>query len=141
MKKLLPWIGGILIGVVLSCLVGGILLFVSFFDSIAEDQPDPVYELVATSWGTPVGSPDLWIYQVQVMTRDQDKDGVLEVTAKACIGSSSYYHDFGTLGTAADMGEAVRRFGQINWESDTVTIGGSSGTVASVKRSQLEKYR
>ena len=137
MKKLLPWIGGLLIGLFLSGLIGGVLLLRSVF----ADQADPAYELVATSWGTPVGSPNLWIYQIQVVAQDNNKDGILEVSGKGCIGSSSYFHDFGSLGPAADMGEAVRKFGDIRWESDNVTIGGTGGVVASVMRSQLEKHR
>ena len=102
---------------------------------------DPAYELVAVSWGTPSSSPDLWLYQIQVLAKDENKDGILEISAKGCIGSSSYYHKFGSLGTASDMGQAVREFGEITWKNDTVTIGGIRGIKASVERSQLEKHR
>ena len=131
MKKLIPWIGGLLIGLILSGIV--VLLRSEFLD--------PAYELVAVSWGTPTSSPNLWLYQIQVVAEDENKDGILEVSAKGCIGASSYYHDFGPLGTATDMGQAVREFGAITWGDDTVTIGGTSGVRASVKRSQLEKHR
>ena len=137
MKKLTPWIGGAIIGMLISGVIAGILLVASIFD----DQPDPAYEMVATSWGTRVDSPDHWRYQIQVIAQDYDQDGVLEVTGRGCIGSSSYYHDFGSLGTATNMGEAVQKFGDIIWEDDRVTIGGSGGVVASVKRAQLEKHR
>ena len=80
MKKLIPWIGGLLIGLVLSGIV--VLLRSEFLD--------PAYELVAVSWGTPTSSPDLWLYQIQVVAGDENKDGILEVSAKGCIGASSY---------------------------------------------------
>jgi hypothetical protein len=137
MKRFIPWIGGLLIGLVLSGIVAGSLLLRSAFGN----QADPAYELVAVSWGTPGSSPDAWIYQIQVIATDDNKDGILDVSAKGCIGSSSYCHDFGRLGTASDMGQAVREFGAITWGEDAVSIGGTSGIKASVKRSQLEKHR
>jgi hypothetical protein len=140
LKKLLPWFGGMLIGLLLSALLVGIYVLRSISDAFFDIQPDPAYELVAVSWGTRMETTNLWLYQIQVIANDQNKDGILEVSAKGCIGSSSYFHDFGPLGTATSMGEAVEMFGTIKWETDEVTIGGANGVKASVKRSQLERH-
>ena len=138
MKKTIPWFGGILIGCIISALIAGILIVRDIF----AEKPDPTYELVAVSWGAAkADSSGRSIYQIKVIARDHDKDGILDVTAKGCIGSSSYYHDFGSLGTAANMSEATRNYGIITWEDDKVTIGGNTGIKSSVMRSQLEKHR
>ena len=130
-----------LIGILLSAMLVGIYVLRSISDAFFDIQPDPAYELVAVSWGTRMESTNLWYYQIQVIANDQNKDDVLEVSARGCIGSSSYFHDFGPLGTATNMGEAVQMFGTIKWEVEDVTIGGEGGVKASVKRSQLEKHR
>ncbi len=137
LKKFMPWIGGMGIGVVASVALGGILLIFAF----REDDADPAFELIAVSWGTPMDSTNLWIYQVQVTAVDPGQNGVLDVSARGCIGGSSYFHDFGLLGTAKDKGEAVRKYGEIVWESDRVTIGGEDGIKAAVRRQQLERHR
>lgn len=137
MNKFIPWFGGFMIGLILA----GFLVGAFSLRSVLKDQADPTFDLVATSWGTPIDEPDLWIYQVQVIAQDANGDGVLEVRGKVGIGSSSYLHDFGPLGTASHMGEAVDKFGDIKWETDKVTIGGSGGIIASAPRSELQQHR
>ena len=99
------------------------------------------HEVVAVSWGTPVSSPDQWIYQVQILTKRATDNGALEVRAHCCIGSDSYIRDFGVLGTATNMGEAVRKYGTVTWEADTLTIGGGGTSVFSIARQTLEQHR
>lgn len=133
MKKLLPLLTGVLAGVILTLCVLIIQLFLS--------NDDPRYDLIAVSWGSSMSGEGPWIYQIQVISDDANKDGVYEVYAKACIGSSDYYHDFGEIGTARTKKELVDNFSLITWEKGVVTIGGISGQKASIKRAQLEKHR
>ena len=130
MKKIKAWIGGILIGAIITY-----LLF--FYQNSSQNRE---YKLVAVSWGTHINQSK-WIYQIQVLAEDRNKDGVLEISAKAWNTSSWLGgHDFGILGTASDMGHAVRDYGTITWEPDKVTIGGSNGIKTSIGRKLLSKY-
>lgn len=126
------FIQGVAFGVGLSCVVAVVL---------ALRSADPRYELVAVSWGNRTGSDDLWIYQVQVAARKEKKKGVLKVSARVCIGGSSYFHDLGLIGTASDMGDAAKRFGVIRWLPDKVTIGGEEIVEATLLRKDLERHR
>lgn len=134
-----------IIGVILAVVIGGFFIFGSivaiFLPEESTDPEDVSYNLISVCWGTPVSSSDLWIYQIQVFATDTDHDGVYDVSAKACIGSSSYFHDFGSLGTASSRGEAVKNYGDIIWHDDRVTIGGESGIKTTLLRSDLEKHR
>ena len=126
-----------MIGLIIAGLISCILIVRDIFT----EKPDPTYELVAISWGNRMNGSDRKLYQIQVISNDHNKDGVLEVTAKGCIGSSSYYHDFGVLGTASNMADAISKYGVITWEEDRVTIGGQAGIKSFVMRNQLEKHR
>ena len=129
MKKIIAWIGGIFIGAIFTYLV----------TSYRHSSSNREFKLVAVSWGTRINQPK-WIYQIQVLAEDRNKDGVLEISAMAWNTSSLDGHDFGILGTASDMGNAVRDYGTITWEPDNVTIGGSSGIKTSIGRKLLGKY-
>jgi hypothetical protein len=137
MRKFLPWILGALLGIILSGAIAGIF----FLRAIFRPQADPQYELVAISWGKPMNQDSFWIYQVQVIATDSDHDGIFDVSARTCIGASNYFQDMGTLGTAADMGDATRRFGTIHWLTDRITVSGEDGVKATLMRDQLEKHR
>lgn len=137
MKGSLPWIGGALIGISLC----GVIAVKLIHRSESGPEPDPIYPLIAISWGTPMGQDSPWTYQVQVMAKDDDKDHVLEVSARVCIGGGGYYHDMGNLGSATDKGDAVRQFGKIDWLPDRVTIGGEGGTKATLMRKNLQSHR
>lgn len=107
--------------------------------TIYNSRSNREYKLVAISWGTHTNDTKKWIYQIQVLADDQNKDGILEISARACIVSSFSSYDFGTLGTASDMGHAVREYGSITWQPDVVTIGGTSGIKSSLERNILDK--
>lgn len=123
---------GILLGVGLSCVVAAVL---------ALRSADPRYELVAVSWGNHTENEELWIYQVQVAGRKEGKKGVLNVSARVCIGGGNYFHDLGLIGTASDMGDAAKRFGVIRWFPDKVTIGGEDLVEATLLRRDLQRHR
>jgi hypothetical protein len=97
--------------------------------------------MVAVSWGNHTNNANLWIYQVQVAATDSAKKGSLDVSGRVCIGGGNYFHDLGTIGTASDMGDAVRRFGVIRWLPDRVTIGGAEGVKSTLLRTELQKHR
>ena len=136
MRKL-PFIFGLIVGMVFSCSIAGVLVLRSAF---ARDS-DPRYDLVAVSWGSHTDNHSLWIYQVQVAASDSAEKGSLDVSARVCIGGGNYFHDLGIIGTASDMGDAAMRFGVISWQPDSLTIGGTDGVKATLPRSELPKHR
>jgi hypothetical protein len=137
MKKFLPWLLGAFVGALLATSILGILALMNL------DRPkaDPAYRLVAVSWGDYVKQDYRWPYQVQVIASKPDMDGVVNVTARVCIRGSDHFRNMGFLGTAANMGEASRRFGSISWLEDRVTVGGDDGLKASLLRAKLDKHR
>jgi hypothetical protein len=92
MRKL-PFICGLIVGVVFSCVFAGVHLLRAAF---AHDS-DPRYDLVAVSWGSHTNNDSLWIYQVQVAASDPTKKGSLVVSARVCIGGGNYFHDLGPI--------------------------------------------
>jgi hypothetical protein len=62
------------------------------------DKPEGPRTL-AVSWGSPVNSPELIIYQA-VVTAQHEKNRGYVVSARINIGSEKYSHNVGTLGTA-----------------------------------------
>ena len=136
MRKILPWIGGAVIGAIL-CLVG---LIIDDLSSIEPVKRDPTYDMVATSWGGPMSRPESRIYQIQVVTADENDDGTLEVSAKACR-QGVFFYTIGQIGSASDMAEAIREFGDVVWHEETVTVGGASGIRGTFKRKRIEKHR
>ena len=137
MKSVVPWLFGFLIGMILCAVIAGILIL----RSALGPRDDPEFRLVAVSWGSPMNQTQPWVYQAQVTANNSMNHGVYEITARVCIGSSSYFQDLGVLGTAKDMGEAVRIYGQIVWLPDRVTVGGENGIKATLLRSELQKHR
>jgi hypothetical protein len=136
MRKL-PFICGLIVGVVFSCVVAGVLMLRAAFTH----DSDPRYDLVAVSWGSHTNNDSLRIYQVQVAASDPTKKGSLVVSARICIGGGNYFHDLGPIGTASDMGDAAKRFGVISWQPDNLTIGGTDGVKTTLLRSELQKHR
>ena len=57
------------------------------------------------------------------------------------MGPSKYTIYIGVLGTVDLKREALEKFGVIRWTPDEVTFGSETTVSASVKRSELEKYR
>jgi len=144
MKKLLPWLVGILVGVLLTVATAFLLLKVNYFkldvpiDNLVKS--DPTYDMVAISWGGPVRNETSKVFQIQVVTSDKDKDGIFEVSAVACRQGVFFYR-IGQLGVAKDMEEAIKEFGEIKWHEDTVTVGGTSGVKGTFERKCIERYR
>jgi len=138
MNKLLPWILGTILGILVAVAFIGILALNRLDNQRSED---PTYRLVAVSWGHSMKQSDTWPYQVQVLSTRADVNGTVEISGRVCIGRSNYYHSMGTLGTATSMGEATKKYGSIVWLDDRITIGGSEGVKASLLRSTLEKHR
>lgn len=136
MRKL-PFISGLIVGILFSLVVAGILMLCSVFTS----DSDPCYNVVAVSWGSNTHNSVRSIYQVQVAASDPKNQGFLDVTARVCIGGGNYFHDLGTIGIASDMDDAVKRFGTIDWQTDRLTIGGTDGIKATLLRNELQKHR
>jgi hypothetical protein len=136
MRKILPWIGGAVIGAIF-CLV---VIFIDGLSSVDIVRRDPTYDMVATSWGGPMNRPESRIYQMQVVTEDANDDGTLEVSARACR-QGVFFYTIGQIGSASDMAEAIREFGDIVWHEETVTVGGVSGTRGTFKRKRIETHR
>lgn len=109
--------------------------------SVFSQETDPCFNVVAVSWGISKHNNIRSIYQVQVAASDPKNQGFLDVSARVCIGGGNYFHDLGTIGTAADMDDAVKRFGTIDWQLDRLTIGGTDGVKTTLLRSELEKHR
>lgn len=133
---LFAFLAGLLAGIVIS---GSVALALAVRSAVV--YTDPKYDLVAVSWGNRTDNRNLWIYQIQVTATNPDKNGQLDVSARVTIGGGIYSHDFGKIGTASDMGDAMRRFGVIEWQPDQVTIGGADGVKATLPRSELQKHR
>jgi len=138
MKKLLPWILGMILGIIVTVAFLGILA-INRLDEVRSE--DPAYRLVAVSWGHSMKSSENWLYQVQVVSSPPDANGVMEISGRVCIGRSNHYHTMGYLGTATTMGEAMNKYGSIIWHEDRITIGGAEGEKASLLRSKIEKGR
>jgi hypothetical protein len=136
MKQLGSWIGGFLIGVFISL---AWYVLQQLRSTLRED--DPSQDIVSVSWGTPRGNTNLWVYQIRVLARDSNSDGLLEVSAHCGIGSSTYRRDFGSLGNATDIGDAVRKYGTVTWGEEALTIGGDGGPAFTIDRSTLEQHR
>lgn len=134
MKKLFPWIAGFLIGVLLSVVIMGLAMIVASFRA----TKDAAYDLVAVSWGAPMKQENPWIYQVQVIGDGHLPYGPTKVSARICIGDGNRFYRIGDLGTARDMGDAMRKFGHIEWLPDRITIGGEDGVKATLMRSDLD---
>lgn len=140
MKKLLPWLLGMLIGMMVSGAVGLVLLVAGAF--VASDKIlDNGYSIVAVSWGAPRGQTKPLIYQARVSASDDDGDGVLEVRTVVYIGSGIYQHDMGLIGTATSREEAIERFGQVTWTESELQVGGRDGVQGRLSRSTLESHR
>lgn len=140
MKKLIPWLLGIVIGIMLSCAVGFMLLVAGAF--VASDAIlDNGYSIVAVSWEAPSGHSTPLIYQARVTTSDGNRDGVLDVRSTVYIGSGIYEHDMGVIGTATNQADAVRRFGKIVWTDKELQITGIDGVQATLSRRSLESHR
>jgi len=140
MKKLLPWILGMLIGMTISAIVGVILLLVGVF-AVGDKIMDNGYSTVAISWAAPRGQDRPLIYQARVTANDENGDGSLEVRCTVFIGSGIYEHDMGLIGNAANLEDAVRRYGKITWTPEDLNIGGDGGVVATLSRASLESHR
>ena len=138
MKKLLPWILGTVLGILIAVALMGILALDHLDKRRSED---PAYRLVAVSWGKTMSQSDCWPYQVQVISSAPDINGTVEISGRVCIGSSDYFHSMGTLGYATNMGDATKKFGSIVWLDDRITIGGAEGIKACLMRRDLEKGR
>lgn len=139
MKKLLPWFLGMLIGVILSSVVGIILLAAGAY--VASDSLlDNGYDTLAVSWSAPRGHTRPMIYQARV-TADTNSNGSRTVRAAVYIGGGLYSHDLGVIGSATSQEEAIRRFGEITWTDTELRIGGTDGVQATLARATLEQHR
>lgn len=139
MKKLLPWLLGMFIGVVLSAIFGLILLAAGAF--VASDSwLGNGYGTLAVSWGAPRGQTRPMIYQARV-TADSNGDGTRTVRAAVYIGGGLYSHDLAVIGKATSHEEAIRRFGTITWTDTELRIGGADGVQATLARATLEQHR
>ena len=140
MKKLIPWLVGIFIGMILSGAVGLVLIVAGAF--VASDKLlDNGYSIIAVSWGAPQGQTQPLIYQARVSVDGDDGNGQLEVRAVVYIGSGMYQHDIGLIGTATSYEDALKRFGEITWTETELQIGGSDGVQGRLSRSALESHR
>lgn len=139
MKKLLPWFLGMLIGFMLSAIVGVILLAAGAF--VASDSLlDNGYDTLAVSWSAPRGQTRPMIYQARV-TADSHSNGSRTVRAAVYTGSGLYLRDLGVIGSAASHEDAIRRFGEITWTDTELRIGGTDGVQATLARATLEQHR
>ena len=140
MKKLIPWLLGLVIGMILSGAIGLILLVAGAF--VAPDKIlDNGYSIIAVSWGSPRGQTNPLIYQARVSVSDGDGDGVLDVRSIVYIGSGMYQHDMGVIGKATSYDDAVQRFGKISWTDSELLIAGTDGIKERLSRSSLESHR
>ena len=140
MKKLIPWLIGILIGVILSAAVGLTLVVAGAF--MASDTIlDNGYSIVGISWGAPRGQSKPLIYQARVSATDHDDDGTVDIHAMVYVGSGMHQHDMGVIGTATSHEDAILRYGTITWTDTELQIGGSGGVQARLSRSALENHR
>ena len=124
---------GLLAGIGLTA-IAGLFLWLINLDRQNETRT------LAVSWGAPVNSPELIIYQA-VVTAKHEKERGYEISARIYIGSENHFHDAGTLGTAARIEEALQKYGTIRWTPEEVTFGSETLTAASVKRKDLERHR
>ena len=140
MKKVVPWLLGIVIGVILSASIGLILLVAGAF--VASDKIlDNGYNVIAVSWGSPRGQTTPLIYQARVSVSDRDGDGLLDVRSIVYIGSGMYQHDMGIIGRAKSYEDAVQRFGQLSWTDSELLIAGTEGIQGRLSRTSLESHR
>lgn len=140
MKRFVPWILGMLIGGMVSGIVGLVLVIGGAV--VASDKIlDNGFSIIAVSWGAPRGQERPLIYQARVSTADRNGDGTLEVRAVVYIASGMHQQDMGVIGTARGHDAAVERFGRITWTDSELQIGGSDGIQARLSRSGLESHR
>lgn len=140
MKKLLPWLLGMLIGMILSGIVGVLLVVIGVF-AVGDKIMDNGYSTVAISWAAPRGQDRPLIYQARVTANDENGDGNLEVRCTVFIGSGIYEHDMGIIGNAANLEDAVRRYGKITWTDTEMQVGGDGGVVEALNTARLESHR
>lgn len=140
MKRFVPWILGMMIGIVLSAIIGVLLVFVGVF-AVSDKLMDNGYSTVAISWAAPRGQDRPLIYQARVTASDENGDGSLEVRCTVFLGSGIYEHDMGIVGNATSFEDAVQRYGKITWTPDDLKIGGDGGVVATLSRARLESHR
>lgn len=140
MKKIIPWLLGIVIGMVISSGIGLLLLVAGVF--VATDKIlDNGYRIVAVSWGSPRGRATPLIYQARVSVGDGDGEGVRDVRSVVYIGSGMYEHDMGVIGRATSYEDAIQRFGKISWTDSELLIAGTDGVQGRLSRSSLESHR
>lgn len=140
MKKFLPWLLGMLIGIALSAIIGVVLVLVGVF-AASDKLMDNGYSTVAISWAAPRDQERPLIYQARVTAIDENGDGRLEVRCTVFIGSGIYQHDMGIIGNASNREDALRRFGKITWTDTELQVGGDAGVVAALNRTTLESHR
>lgn len=136
MKKIIPWCGGTLLGVML------ILTSFAIHDLSSQELvvEDPAYSLIAISWGGRRATPESKIYQIQVIASDENEDGLIEVSARSCR-QGVFFRDIGAIGVADDMSQAIREFGDIVWHDEVITVGGASGVKGTFNRNRIERGR
>ena len=125
---------GLFAGVILSVVTAG-FFYLWYLDS--HNAEDPVFEIIAVSWGTHRPDSDPF-YQAVVKARYLPKSGNYEVTADILMGPSTYTRPVGVLGTVGLKRQALEKFGVIRWTREEVTFGSETTVAVSVKRSELE---
>ncbi len=131
------FLAGLFVGVILSVVAAG---FFYLWYSDSRNAEDPVFEIIAVSWGShrPESEP---FYQAVVKARYLEKSGNYEVIADILMGPSSDTRPVGVLGTVGLKRQALEKFGVIRWMPDEVTFGSETTVAASLKRSELESGR
>jgi len=105
------------------------------------NNEDVRYKIAALSWNQHSSGKGDLIYQVQVYSEYDKSSNSFDVFAKVCIGSGSYFHDLGKIGSARTRAELISSYGEIAWDDERVRIGGKAGEKATLRRAVLEKHR
>jgi hypothetical protein len=112
--------------------VSGWLLCV-FFGSFTDSS------IIAASWGD--GKYGKHFYGAQVYLIPDGTE--FSVRARVFIGrpGSNYLEDFGQIGHAKSVQEAIDRFGIIHWDDKGLTIGDPASGGFHQPRARLESHR
>jgi hypothetical protein len=86
----------------------------------------------------PAAQHDRRLYHVQVAVGYPSEKGIRDVTARVYNRGNTACHDLGKIGTATAPGDATRRFGQITWLANGLTIGGTDGVKTTLFRKEFE---
>ncbi len=134
-KKLGCLIGGIIsVGVFFFTIAGIALLAIPFFIGMYYGQKDYTDTLLAVKYVDGRYGPAF--YGVEVTGREEGSR--VAVYAKISINalSDGYYHDCGRIGTAKSWPEARKRYGDIQWDGQGVSIGPYR-----IERKEYENHR